>query len=169
MTMRTLKCPWTEEWAKPEAPPVLPPPYQMLLSADYIQGANDNRRADLMTEAAGQGVGFVKSTEARASDRLRPGRRGARRDRGRDRRAGLKRGRRTMTERALEGIRVVELGQVVSAPYCAKLFADYGADVVKVEPPERRPGAALGPVSRRRAAPREERPASSSSTPTSAA
>jgi NAD(P)H-dependent flavin oxidoreductase YrpB (nitropropane dioxygenase family) len=61
MTMRTLKCPWTEEWAKPEAPPVLPPPYQMLLSADYIQGANDNRRADLMTEAAGQGVGFVKS------------------------------------------------------------------------------------------------------------
>ena len=43
------------------SPPVLPPPYQMLLSADYIQGANDNRRADLMTEAAGQGVGFVKS------------------------------------------------------------------------------------------------------------
>ncbi len=37
---------------------------------------------------------------------------------------------------ALEGIRVVELGQLVSAPYCAKLFADFGADVVKVEPPE---------------------------------
>jgi crotonobetainyl-CoA:carnitine CoA-transferase CaiB-like acyl-CoA transferase len=36
---------------------------------------------------------------------------------------------------ALEGIRVVELGQMVSAPYCAKLFADFGADVVKVEPP----------------------------------
>ena len=35
---------------------------------------------------------------------------------------------------ALEGVRVVELGQMVSAPYCAKLFADYGADVVKVEP-----------------------------------
>jgi NAD(P)H-dependent flavin oxidoreductase YrpB (nitropropane dioxygenase family) len=59
MTMRTLKCPWTEEWGKPEAPPVLPAPYQMLLSADYIQGANDHRRADLMTEASGQGVGFV--------------------------------------------------------------------------------------------------------------
>ncbi|MEX0799933.1 MAG: CoA transferase [Dehalococcoidia bacterium] len=41
-----------------------------------------------------------------------------------------------MTEGALEGIRVVELGQAVSAPYCGKLFADYGADVVKVEPPE---------------------------------
>ncbi|MCP3987259.1 MAG: nitronate monooxygenase [bacterium] len=59
MTMRTLKCPWTEEWSKPEAPPVLPAPYQMLLSSEYIQGANDNRREDLMTEAAGQGVGFV--------------------------------------------------------------------------------------------------------------
>ena len=59
MTMRVLKCPWTEEWAKPDAPAVLPAPYQMLLSSDYIQGANDNRRADLMTEAAGQGVGFV--------------------------------------------------------------------------------------------------------------
>ena len=38
---------------------MLPAPYQMLLSSDYIQGANDNRRGDLMTEAAGQGVGFV--------------------------------------------------------------------------------------------------------------
>jgi len=36
---------------------------------------------------------------------------------------------------ALEGIRVVELGQLVSAPYCAKLFSDFGADIVKVEPP----------------------------------
>jgi len=36
---------------------------------------------------------------------------------------------------ALEGLRVIELGQMVSAPYCAKLFADYGADVIKVEPP----------------------------------
>jgi NAD(P)H-dependent flavin oxidoreductase YrpB (nitropropane dioxygenase family) len=59
MTMRTLKCPWTEEWSKPEAPSVLAAPYQMLLSSDYIQGANDHRREDLMTEAAGQGVGFV--------------------------------------------------------------------------------------------------------------
>ena len=61
MTMRVLKCPWTEEWASPEAPDALPPPYQMLLSADYLQGANDNRRGDLMTEAAGQGVAFVTS------------------------------------------------------------------------------------------------------------
>ncbi|MHC4308175.1 MAG: CaiB/BaiF CoA-transferase family protein, partial [Planctomycetota bacterium] len=36
---------------------------------------------------------------------------------------------------ALEGIRVVELGQGVSAPFCAKLLADYGAEVIKVELP----------------------------------
>lgn len=57
--MRVTKCPWTEEWSKPSAPPTLGSPYQMLLSADYIQGANDNRRPDLMFEAAGQGVRFV--------------------------------------------------------------------------------------------------------------
>ena len=38
---------------------MLASPYQMLLSSDYIQGANDNRRPDLMFEAAGQGVRFV--------------------------------------------------------------------------------------------------------------
>jgi NAD(P)H-dependent flavin oxidoreductase YrpB (nitropropane dioxygenase family) len=59
--MRVLKCPWTEEWAKPDAPRTLASPYQMLLSSDYIQGANDHRRADLMMEAAGQGVAFVTS------------------------------------------------------------------------------------------------------------
>ncbi len=40
-----------------------------------------------------------------------------------------------MPNNALEDIRVLELGEGVSAPFCAKLFADYGADVVKVEPP----------------------------------
>ncbi len=65
-TMRILKCPWTEEWSKPGAPRILPSPYQMLLSAEYIQGANDHRRGDLMTEAAGQGVGFVKEPQATA-------------------------------------------------------------------------------------------------------
>jgi crotonobetainyl-CoA:carnitine CoA-transferase CaiB-like acyl-CoA transferase len=33
---------------------------------------------------------------------------------------------------ALDGITVIELAQSVSGPYCAKLFADYGADVIKV-------------------------------------
>jgi formyl-CoA transferase len=35
----------------------------------------------------------------------------------------------------LEGVRVLEVGTFVSAPFCGKLFAAYGADVVKVEPP----------------------------------
>lgn len=61
MPMRILKCAWTEEWSKPDAPEVLPAPYQMLLSSDYIQAANDYRRADLMTEAAGQGVDFISA------------------------------------------------------------------------------------------------------------
>jgi len=36
---------------------------------------------------------------------------------------------------ALAGIRVIDFGQMVSAPFCARLFADFGADVIKVEPP----------------------------------
>lgn len=35
----------------------------------------------------------------------------------------------------LEGIRVVELGEGVSAAYASKLMGDLGADVVKIEPP----------------------------------
>ena len=36
----------------------------------------------------------------------------------------------------LDGVRVLELGQMVAVPYATKLMADLGADVVKVEPPE---------------------------------
>src|SRR5215475_5640395 len=38
---------------------------------------------------------------------------------------------------ALEGIRVVDLSRFIAGPYCAMLLGDMGADVVKVEPPER--------------------------------
>ena len=38
-----------------------------------------------------------------------------------------------MTYGLLNGLRVLELGEFISAPYCGKLLADMGADVVKVE------------------------------------
>jgi crotonobetainyl-CoA:carnitine CoA-transferase CaiB-like acyl-CoA transferase len=37
--------------------------------------------------------------------------------------------------KALDGLRVVELGGEIAAPYATKLLADLGADVVKAEPP----------------------------------
>lgn len=46
----------------------------------------------------------------------------------------------------LEGIRVVDLGRFVSAPFCGMLLADMGAEVIKVERPGRGEDArALGP------------------------
>jgi crotonobetainyl-CoA:carnitine CoA-transferase CaiB-like acyl-CoA transferase len=50
-----------------------------------------------------------------------------------------------MTSAALAGLRVVEYGGMVSAPYAAKLMADLGADVIKVEPPEGDPARRRGP------------------------
>ena len=37
---------------------------------------------------------------------------------------------------ALDGLRVVELGMYGAAPICSMLLGDFGADVIKVEPPE---------------------------------
>jgi crotonobetainyl-CoA:carnitine CoA-transferase CaiB-like acyl-CoA transferase len=39
-----------------------------------------------------------------------------------------------MLPNPFDGLRVVDLGQEISGPYCAKLFAALGAEVIKVEP-----------------------------------
>jgi crotonobetainyl-CoA:carnitine CoA-transferase CaiB-like acyl-CoA transferase len=36
---------------------------------------------------------------------------------------------------SLAGIRVLELGHIIGGPFCGHLFADHGAEVIKVEPP----------------------------------
>jgi len=40
-----------------------------------------------------------------------------------------------MSSGALDDLRVVEMGQLLAGPFAGQLFADFGADVVKLEPP----------------------------------
>src|SRR5215510_5029330 len=49
----------------------------------------------------------------------------------------------------LEGVKVLELGHMVSAAYATKLMADVGADVIKVEEPEGDRARQRGPFPRR--------------------
>ncbi len=50
-------------------------------------------------------------------------------------------------KRALEGIRVLDLGGYIAAPYCCMLLADHGAEVIRVEPPNGRVDREVGPFS----------------------
>ena len=36
---------------------------------------------------------------------------------------------------ALDDLQVVEMGQLLAGPFCGQLLADFGADVIKIEPP----------------------------------
>ncbi len=36
----------------------------------------------------------------------------------------------------LEGLKVIELGQLIAGPFAGKFFSEFGAEVIKIEPPE---------------------------------
>ena len=52
----------------------------------------------------------------------------------------------------LDGVRVLDLSAVVVGPICTHVLCEQGAEVIKVEAPDRRPAAAPGrPRPQRRA------------------
>lgn len=38
--------------------------------------------------------------------------------------------------RPLDGVTVLEVGQLIAGPFCGQILADFGAEVIKIEPPE---------------------------------
>ena len=41
-----------------------------------------------------------------------------------------------LTPQALAGVRVIEMGQLIAGPFCAKTLGDFGAEVIKIEAPQ---------------------------------
>jgi len=40
-----------------------------------------------------------------------------------------------MGKKALEGLKVLEMGQLIAGPFASRLLAEFGAEVIKIEPP----------------------------------
>lgn len=38
-------------------------------------------------------------------------------------------------KKPLEGIKIIEMGQLIAGPFAGKMFAEFGAEVIKIEPP----------------------------------
>src|SRR5260370_15897840 len=51
-----------------------------------------------------------------------------------------------MPQLPLSELRVVEIGSGEAVGYCGKLFADFGAEIIKVEPPDGEPGRKIAPL-----------------------
>ena len=49
-----------------------------------------------------------------------------------------------MAQGALDGLRLIEMGQLIAGPFCGQLMADHGCEVIKIEPPRRAGDAAEG-------------------------
>ncbi|HET6719028.1 MAG TPA: CoA transferase, partial [Rhodocyclaceae bacterium] len=39
-------------------------------------------------------------------------------------------------QRALAGVRVIEFGSLIAGPFATRIMAEFGAEVIKIEPPE---------------------------------
>lgn len=48
-------------------------------------------------------------------------------------------------KRALDGIKVLDMGGYIAAPYCCMMLADHDADVIRIEPPGGKVDRELGP------------------------
>lgn len=51
-----------------------------------------------------------------------------------------------MSTRPLEGLRVLDLTAALSGPFCTMILADYGAEVIKIEPPDGEMGRSITPI-----------------------